>query len=234
MNVVACFLCDPDAPRARETPWAWHTPRALCREHARDLALDDDLSVHAALARLQSPEGPVEGSLLAWILNPAFVLDAEGHRRRCWLDTTAGGLVAFEDAFDAVGYHEFWAFTAAPCVDLLWTWRQALDAGAVITRQLDLLRAVLDRGLDATWPRDDSRGPWQGWDRLVSAWRFGQALAQWRDSRALTWPRSREELFECLDACPRESSLRDDEEPRFCRMLDDLARRRFPDALIAS
>lgn len=224
-----CFICHPNAPRERETPWQWSSPRALCREHARDIALDDGLSVPAALARLHTPEGPVEGSLLSWIFNPAFVIDAEGHRHRCWIDTTAGGVVAFEDAFEAAHYHEFWAFTAAPAVDLLWVWRQTLDAGAVITRQLDLLRAMRDRGIATTWPQLDSRGPWQGWERVASAWRFGEALARWRSANAVTWPRSRQELFACLDACPRAGQLSQDEEQRFCRVLDTLARRRFPD-----
>lgn len=109
-----CFACHPGPSNESDL-------RALCMSHERSCRLADGALLQETLELATPPEGPLEGSLLAWLYNPVFVIDRDGTRQRGWADFAGGGLAVLEDRFASRNAFEFWMCESTNGIELLAT-----------------------------------------------------------------------------------------------------------------
>jgi hypothetical protein len=180
------------------------------------------LALSEALALVKPPSGPLEGSSLAYVYNPVFVVGSAGQTLKGWTDFAGGGMAVFEDRFSAANRFEHWAFER---VELRGLWQPLVEAHAHDGDRLDLpaLAATLDarasqQGLLTwlgwfLWRRGQSLDR-EGWDSVkfcISAamgnWQHQAQVAERRSTAASNWPTSFAELQVWLTPEPRDVGL---------------------------
>jgi hypothetical protein len=193
MTESACFACSPISERpARDSPLNWSRARALCARHKSALVLEDGESVQGVLARAAPHDFPLEGSMLSWIYNPAFIGRVAG--TRAWLDFAAGGMAALEDRFSAETYFEFVAFENPQATTLLYDVRLATAGGASVSSMSDAIRLATDPPKGSRSSQAHRQLSLTGFERLVQVWNFETRLARCRSRAGRLWPESFDEL----------------------------------------
>jgi len=224
-----CFRCVPEPAAARETPYMWSSPRALCIAHKSEALLDDGERLSSVLAAIQ----PIEGGLLAFVFNPVRTGTHRG-----WTDFAAGGMAVYEDRFAARSYLEFRAFEVPWNVDLLFALhhygmahgdlpaptsdKELLDfVLALVTQESKMLSSALRDSIPG-------RGLQQGLSDLSHAWRFEHNLRLLREQRRKRWPHSMDEAIEWVKGCSQRAPTFDtDALIALLPQLEALAARRF-------
>ena len=171
-----CFAC---APRSATEALHDRSPGGLCLDHKRRCKLPDGTSLLDTLACATPQDGQLEGSQLAYIYNPVFVVGASGQTQRGWTDFAAGGMAVLEDRFGAANRFENWALELDSLHAL---WRPLLEVHARDGTSTDL------RALAVTL---DSRGPERG-----LAWLNWFLFRRGQDVKELRW----ESMQFCLAA----------------------------------
>src|SRR5262245_39580229 len=107
-----CFVCDGSPPMLdQDRPGHWLAPRYACRDH-RDAAILSSGEPLAAILHRHTGDYQLEGSGLAWLLNPVHIAG-----RRVWADFVGGGWAVLEEVFASDNQFEFWAQHRPDCVD---------------------------------------------------------------------------------------------------------------------
>ena len=87
-----CFACDPP-PVPRVTIDA--RARALCPDHLAHCTLPDGELLSVLLERARPSDSPLDGSTLAYVYNPVFVLGTAGQPLKGWTDFAGGGMAVW-------------------------------------------------------------------------------------------------------------------------------------------
>lgn len=232
MAESSCFLCVPrqDKPDD-ELPFEWTEARGLCREHNRqdlNLKLDDGQSLTSALERVKPSGYPLEGSLLGWVYNPAFIGLGPFSGTKVWLDFVGGGMLVREDRFSASDHFERYALEQPRAVTLLYlVWRCGI--GASVNSMSDAVRLFTRASHDQGFRPPHHQRAAEGLTLLIGRWNFANRLAARRSRAARSWPESHEELEAWIAECdaPSDGGIEGENEARFFAALRGLAARRF-------
>jgi hypothetical protein len=220
-----CFVCKPTA----EQP-AGSQARALCVDHKKALTLEDGQSLRSVLKRATPPDSPLEGSMLAWIYNPAFVRLGSSAVTRVWLDFVAGGMAGFEDRFSAQSYFEFCALEQAQAGTLLYLVRLATLDGVSMGSLSEAVQLIAQPPKHSSFGQAHSQQLLAGFDYLARAWNLQHRFVRCRGRAGRLWPESHDELQAWIEeACVSNGQqIEGGTDARFVEALNTLAARRFP------
>ena len=216
-----CFAC---TPRTQAAAVRNALPGGLCLEHKARCKLPDGTALSTALRRAEPPLGPLEGSLLAYVYNPVFVVASDGQPLKGWTDFAGGGMAVLEDRFGAASRFEHWALENNGLRSL---WRPLLLAHSRYGERLDLpaLADTLDRPPRQdriqsllSWPWRPSRAQaprrWASIRHCVEAamanWEMQNTVEQRRAGASSPWPSSFAELTAWVASEPRATVLPSD------------------------
>lgn len=236
-----CFACRPEAPRAREVPPLWSSPRHLCMHHKSTCFVSSGELVSDVLQRAKPAGYPLEGSALAFVYNPVYVKSESGVVVRGWAAFVGGGMGVFEDRFGAECYFDCYGMENHSAVSLLYvvrecafgsheefSWPSFLEMLSVAaSSESDTLRRLVSpRPKDQTGsthlgPGDDILGVLS---LLRCLWETAEHVIHGRAVTGRMWPASFEELRSWLRREPVGAAAAG----AFFSRLHQLAGRRFP------